>query len=413
MKKSILLIISLFLAVTVSAQDVSSALRQAQARFESGNETGGIELVNKVLAKYPDNKEAKDLLAKFNQAIKDREIDADWKIAQTQNTFESYQQFRTKHPGSKYDDIASDTMAKKLADKFNANSTYADRTRAESYAKKSMTKDYIANKWKAAMAKKTSSTSSTTSSTSSYGSSNSSSRSYNSSSSTSSNRYGSSYGSSYSSSSSSSYGSRSYNSYNTIPNKSKFAIGIEGSIEGLKSFSTGWGLSMRLGAFNSMFNFTIGAKYQYTGYSEMVSYSFEDNSYGNDWYDYDYDYKYGGADYKRKVNQIVFPLILNWNVARHETYAFYFGVGYEHGVLLSDQYSFMSSYGDFNEYDFYRSDEADDIVDLSVPSRAVVIQMGFAGRHWDWKMYYKVHTNKSYSFNAEAGAIGTAFIYYF
>ena len=88
MKKSILLILSFFLAVTLSAQDISSALRQAQARFESGNETGGIELVNKVLAKYPDNKEAKDLLAKFNQVIKDRELDAAWKIAQEKNTFE-------------------------------------------------------------------------------------------------------------------------------------------------------------------------------------------------------------------------------------------------------------------------------------------------------------------------------------
>ena len=146
MKKSILLIITLFLAVTVSAQDVSSALRQAQARFESGNETGGIELVNKVLAKYPDNKEAKDLLAKFNQVIKDREIDADWKTAQEKNTFESYQAFRSKHPESKYDDTASDNMAKKLADRFTVNSTYSDRTKAESYAKKAMTKDYIANK---------------------------------------------------------------------------------------------------------------------------------------------------------------------------------------------------------------------------------------------------------------------------
>ena len=409
MKKSILLIISLILAVTVSAQDVSSALRQAQARFESGNETGGIELVNKVLAKYPDNQEAKNLLAKFNQTIKDREIDADWKVAQTQNTFESYQQFRTKHPGSKYDDIASDTMAKRLADKFNTNSTYADRTKAESYAKKAMTKDYIANKWKAAIAKKTSSTSSTTSSTSSYGSSSSSSRSYNSGSSTSSNRYGSSYGSSYSSSSSNSYGSRSYNSYSTIPNKSKFAIGIEGSVEGLKSVSTGWGLSMRIGSFNSLYNMTIGAKYQYTSYQQMVSYSYEED------YDrWDYEYIYSYADYRRNVNQFVFPIILNWNVARKDNYAFYFGIGYEFGVVSSDQYEFDYSFGDypFNESDYYRYAD-DDIIQLSIPSRSAVLQMGFAGRYWDWKMYYKVHTNMSYSFNAEAGAIGTAFIYYF
>ena len=50
---------------------------------------------------------------------------------------------------------------------------------------------------------------------------------------------------------------------------------------------------------------------------------------------------------------------------------------------------------------------------LLIPSRSIVLQMGFAGRHWDWKMYYKAHTNNSYNFKTEAGAIGTAFIYYF
>lgn len=414
MKRSIIIVLFVLIGTIMSnAQDISSALRQAQARFDSGNETGGIELVNKVLAKYPENKEAQALLAKFNQVIKDREIDADWKTAQTQNTFESYQQFRTKHPGSKYDDIASDNMAKKLADKFNVNSTYADRTKAESYAKKSMTKDYIANKWKAAMAKKTTSTSSSYSSSSSYGSSSTSSststRSYNSSSSTGSSRYGSSYGSSYSSSSSSSYSGRSYNSYNTIPNKSKFAIGIEGSVEGLKSVSTGWGLSMRIGAFNSLFNMTIGAKYQYTSYQQLVSYSYDE--YYNGW---DWDYIYSYADYRRKVNQFVFPFILNCNVARKDNYAFYLGLGYEFGVISSDQYQFDYSFGDypFNESDYYRYAD-DDILQLAIPSRSIVLQMGFAGRHWDWKMYYKAHTNNSYNFKTEAGAIGTAFIYYF
>ena len=405
MKKSILLIISLFLAVTVSAQDVSSALRQAQARFESGNETGGIELVNKVLAKYPDNKEAKDLLAKFNQAIKDREIDADWKIAQTQNTFESYQQFRTKHPGSKYDDIASDTMAKKLADKFNANSTYADRTKAESYAKKSMTKDYIANKWKAAMAKKTSSTSSTTSSTSSYGSSNSSPRSYNSSSSTSSNRYGSSYGSSYSSSSSSSYESRSYNSYNTIPNKSKFAIGIEGAIDGLEnSISTSCGLTMRIGAFNSLFTLTIGAKYQYsTTYDDYHYYSYWGGT----------DYEYHSAWHKHSASQFMIPLIVNWNVARTESFGYYLGVGYEHGFIISqkDQYKPTEDGFDYNEYVSHEDYQPSRY--LSLPSRSVIVQTGFAGRHWDGKLYYKIYTNSNSNLAADPGAFGMAFTYYF
>ena len=185
MKRIITIICFFFLVVTLSAQDISSALRQAQARFDSGNETGGIELVNKVLAKYPDNKEAKDLLAKFNQVIMNREIDAAWTFAKKTNSFEGYQAFRTKYPNSKYDDDASDTMAKKLADRFNVKSTYADRTKAESYARKEMTRDYIKNKWNNLTASKQStSTSSSTSERQSYSASTSSksSNSYNSSS---------------------------------------------------------------------------------------------------------------------------------------------------------------------------------------------------------------------------------------
>lgn len=185
-------------------------------------------------------------------------------------------------------------------------------------------------------------------------------------------------------------------------------VGIEGSIEGLKSFSTGWGLSMRIGRFNSLFNSTIGIKYQYTGYSKWVGYSYDDyNSY------WGYEYVYSYADYKRKVNQFVFPIILNWNAARNDNWSFYLGIGYEFGVLLSDNYKFEYDFGDpFNESDFYRYGD-EDFVQLSVPSRSVILQMGFAGRHWDWKAYYKINTNIVDKFNGETGAIGTAFTYYF
>ncbi len=387
------------IVLSANAQDISSALRQAEARFSSGNETGAIELVTKVLQKYPDNQEAKALLEKFNRTILDRQIDADWQTALSTNTFESYEQFREKHPGSKYDDTASDNMAKRLADKFTPNSSYSDRTNAESYAKKGMTKDYIANKWKAAMAKKTSSSSTSSSSSSSYRSSNTTSSSSSYSSSYSSNR---SYGSS-------SYGSNSGYRNSTYVKKNPFVtVGIEGSIEGLKSFSTGWGVSMRIGRFNSLFNSTIGIKYQYTGYTKSVSYSYDD--YDNGYY---YDYVYSYADYKRKVNQVVFPIVLNWNVARNDSYSFYLGIGYEFGLLLSDEYRFVYDFGDsFSESDFYRYGD-EDLVQLSVPSRSVIFQMGFAGRHWDWKAYYKVHTNQVDTFNGEAGAVGTAFTYYF
>lgn len=255
MKRSISLIITLFLAVTLSAQDISSALRQAQARFDSGNESGGIELINKILAKYPDNKEAKDMLAKFNQVIKDREIEADWKIALTQNTFESYQQFRSKHPGSKYDDTASDNMAKKLADRFTVNSTYSDRTKAESYARKTMTKDYIANKWKTIMAKK-SSTQSTYRSSSSSSSTSTSRSSYSTSSTNRTYNRESTY-SSYSGYKSSK------NSLSSFWDKHGFNIGT-GAVVGYDAeygMVAGAGVYWRLFRHNSIFNFNLGCEY--------------------------------------------------------------------------------------------------------------------------------------------------------
>lgn len=187
-------------------------------------------------------------------------------------------------------------------------------------------------------------------------------------------------------------------------------VGIEGSIEALKSWSTGWGVSMRISKFNSLLNATIGFKYQFTGYKEYVSY-FYDDYYGTG--KYDYDIVYGSADYQRKVNQFVFPVLVNWNVVRNDVFSYYIGAGYEFGILSSDNYSFGNSWSDFDENEFYRSDDADDLIQLCVPSRAVMLQMGFAGRHCDWKVYYKINTDSSKFSNVEKGAIGTAFTYYF
>lgn len=370
MKKSILLIITLFLAVTVSAQDVSSALRQAQARFESGNETGGIELVNKVLAKYPDNKEAKDLLAKFNQVIKDREIDADWKTAQEKNTFESYQAFRSKHPGSKYDDTASDNMAKKLADRFTVNSTYSDRTKAESYAKKAMTKDYIANKWKAAMDKKTSTTSSYTSSSSSsnrsyssYSNTSSSSRSYGST--------GSSYSSSRSSSTSYSSSSKSSSYYN---NEKKYAFGLDLSADFNilgEAYGISPGVMMRIGKFGKWVNGVVGLKYAY----------WSANS--------DYSWRYDSDPYKCSINALTLPAIINLNYLPGEwlDVSCYFGVGFEFNLVSSGVYDYNSP-------------------------GSWILQMGFGGRHVDWRMYYRAFST-AYLPTMEDGFFGTSLTYYF
>ena len=402
MKRIITIICFFFLVVTLSAQDISSALRQAQARFDSGNETGGIELVNKVLAKYPDNKEAKDLLAKFNQVIMNREIDAAWTFAKETNSFEGYQAFRTKHPNSKYDDDASDIMAKKLADRFNVKSTYADRSKAESYARKEMTRDYIKNKWNNLTASKQStSTSSSTSERQSYSASTSSksSNSYNSSSSYNNNQR-------YNTSSSSRYSSESSNS--TSYGQSKFfRVGINGYIEGLESFSSGIGLQFRMGRLSSPINFVSGIRYHHTYCKELVSYL---NI--NDDYDHIDDYIQSGmAYYKQKVNQAVVPLILNWNFIANDELCGFFAFGYEHGFLISKKDSYKATYDEFNMNHYLMSEDYPSHTLLAYPSRNLVIKGGMGAQHWDWSIYGKVFLNNTQ--HSETASLGFEFTYYF
>lgn len=186
--------------------------------------------------------------------------------------------------------------------------------------------------------------------------------------------------------------------------KSPFiTFGIEGSLEGLKSVSGGLGLSMRIGRYSSLFNATIGAKYQYTAYKKSVSYSYTDNM----------SYHYSYADYKHNVSQVVFPVVLNWNILRDDMFSLYLGVGYEYGVLISDKQLFDYNFGDdFNVSDFYQHG-SDELVLLSTPSRSPIIQVGFAGRRLDWKVYYKIHRESTMLANSEKGAIGTALTYYF
>ena len=189
----------------------------------------------------------------------------------------------------------------------------------------------------------------------------------------------------------------------TAPKYPFVTFGLEGSLEGLKSFSAGLGLSMRIGRSTSLFNATIGAKYQRTVYNTNISYSYSDNL----------GYHYGDADYRRNVSQVVIPAIINWNIARTDEISFYLGVGYEHAVFMSDKQNLEYGFGDeFNISDFYKYGN-DEFVELSVPARSSIIQIGFAGRNYDWKIYYKIHQPNSELVNQERGAIGTAFVYYF
>ena len=208
-------------------------------------------------------------------------------------------------------------------------------------------------------------------------------------------------------SSNSSYSSSS--SYNKPKSEKKtknpfVTVGLEGSIEGLKSFSTGWGASMRIGRFNSLFNVTIGAKYQYTGCKEHVWYVYSDSNYR---------VYSGDADYKQQAHQLVIPINLNLNVYRDDTFAYYLGIGYEHGLLSATTRNYENMSSDFNTYHLFESDDYYDIVNISTPSRTVIFQTGIAGRHYEFKVYYKLYANAKRFPNGDKGALGTAFTYYF
>ena len=207
-----------------------------------------------------------------------------------------------------------------------------------------------------------------------------------------------------------SYSNSGYNSTNMYDSKNKnnpfVTFGIEGSFEYLQSFSTGWGISMRLGQFNALVNATVGLKYQYTGYKKKVQYFYGEGIH-------DYIYHGGNADYKHMVHQIIIPITINCNIVRNSNYSYYLGIGYEHGFLLSESRRFNNPSYDFQEEDFYRSGELKNILNLSIPSRTIVFQIGTSGRHWDCNAYYKLYVNKSKYTKSDAGAIGMAFTYYF
>lgn len=185
--------------------------------------------------------------------------------------------------------------------------------------------------------------------------------------------------------------------------KSPFVtFGIEGSIEGLKSFSGGIGFSLRFGRYNSLFSATVGLKYQSTMVFETAEYPTPG-----------YTYLTEDATYMHKANEFVVPAILNLNFSRDKDLGVYFGAGYEYGFLLSEKSKFFDMSYDFVESEFWDRGDCSDWKTMSIPTRAVVLQMGFGTRYVDWKVYYKIYTNRKQFINGTPGALGTALTFYF
>ncbi len=121
-------------------------------------------------------------------------------------------------------------------------------------------------------------------------------------------------------------------------------------------FTMGLGAQIRIGTSENWFNFIGGAKYLF-------------------------------AVSEENIHQVVFPMVLNWNLLRDIDGALYVGMGYEPGIMLSS-------------YEEYTSSEL-------LPSNDVIMQMGFANRHWDWSFGMKINVNSTYIL------FGTSLSYYF
>ena len=94
-------------SITALVQDVKSAVRQAQARYDSGNVTGAADLARKILDKYPNNVDAKAILDKC--IATERE---DYRVAVESMSVSKLESFKEKYPNSEF----SDDVSKRIAD---------------------------------------------------------------------------------------------------------------------------------------------------------------------------------------------------------------------------------------------------------------------------------------------------------
>ena len=90
----------------VLMQDVKSAIRQAEARFQSGNVSGAADLARKILEKYPGNADAQTILDKCIETEK-----SDFMAAANSLNIDQLAAFQLKYPSSSYNSRIEQLMA--------------------------------------------------------------------------------------------------------------------------------------------------------------------------------------------------------------------------------------------------------------------------------------------------------------
>lgn len=415
-------------SIVALMQDVKSAVRQAQARYDSGNVSGAADLARKILAKYPDNPDAKAILEQciatereeyekavdnmsvaeltnFQKKYPNSEYGIDvskriadlplWLNAKGKNTLDSYRQYLTESIHQMYkrdaDEAINELTIKESFDAAVAANTIKAFEQFRSKYPDSVYDKQASNKIARLMADKFNSRSTYTDKSNALAfaqnemtrdyvnnkfnkaTQKSNTTSYNSSSSTSSQR---TTGSTYS------YGTSSstYSRPTVVKEPSSIRFGIKFYADlGFYSkydgdfwysgtpFSLGAGIGVRFGDHRWPLNFKLGVNALYTSSTMKFTY----------WY----DYSHNEETVKNKKVAAVIPIEFNWNMFRGNSAAFFIGVGYHYGVQTS---------------------------------HALKVTCGAAWLKGEWEIYYmKYFKGPLYESGQYSPFIGTGYTYYF
>ncbi len=394
----------------VLIQDVGSAIRQAEARYNSGNVTGAADLARKILAKYPANTDAKAILDKcvamerkdytdavasqsvvsldafmkkypdsaFREDVADRIDDLPlWLKAKGQNTIDSYKRYLAESEHRIYKQEADDAIAD-----LSTSQAYFNALRVNTIdALKQFRKDYPASSYdKRASSKIARLMADKFTSESSYAdkrmameyAADDETIRYVSDKYATATRNNEAYSSVYKTSASQSRSSdaSSRGSYRSSQSCIRFGLTLSADVG--YSYDTGYeaypfsiaaGGMIRFGDQRHPLNLIIGAK----ALMACTKIRYDDSSYG--------------SKESLTVNEMVIPVDLNWNVITSEYTSMYVGVGCQYGFQTS---------------------------------RAIKASYGFAWAKGDWHCYY-IHYIKGMfkGFDKISPFLGMSYTYYF
>jgi len=395
-------------------QDVKSAIRQARARYDSGNVMGAADLVRKILVKYPNNAEAKAILEQciatereeyekavgslsvteltnFQKKYPNSEYGIDvskriadlpfWLDAKGNNSLESYRKYLTESIHQMYkreaDEAIVELTIKQAFDAAVAANTIKAFEHFRNKYPNSVYDKQASNKIARLMADKFNSKSTYTDKNNAlayaknemtrdyvnnkYNKATEKKYSSSPSSTTSSYRYPSSTASSSTSSLNTGANNNSNTRNNTIKRESIVNFGIQGFFElgnvMSPTYLGGVGIEMRIGTISKPLNFLIGAKVGWASY--RYSY-YEQQYYGDRSWEYNSSY----TKVSEKTTNVFIPAVLNWNFLRGDMACWYLGAGYQFGIPIG-----------LNNY-------------RGQLSHAFIIQTGAGFRHFDIRMYY-------------------------